>query len=286
MHNWDDLRFCLALFRCGTMTDAARVLDTNVATVSRRIARMTEGLGQTLFVKEGQHWVPTAFGSQVAALAETTENEIIRSISGRAPGAPPDTQLRISCALQVLQSGVLEGLSDFMAANPSARLRILIIKQSLAMNECDLRIGFEVPSEGRLVRRALMQMEIVTVRHVSHPLPIEDWLQINYSELDYLPSERLRALLGRPPKVELEGLNIAMDALRAAPLLAAVPRAYLNLNPELVEVPLNLDPISLDVWLSYHDARRRDPIVRLAIEFLQEAFRKPAIQGPVAAIGE
>ena len=22
MHNWDDLRFCLALFRCGTMTDA------------------------------------------------------------------------------------------------------------------------------------------------------------------------------------------------------------------------------------------------------------------------
>ncbi len=41
MQNWDDLKFCLALHRSGTMTDAARILDTNVATVSRRIARMT-----------------------------------------------------------------------------------------------------------------------------------------------------------------------------------------------------------------------------------------------------
>lgn len=278
MQNWDDMRFCLALYRSGTMTDAARLLGTNVATVSRRIARMTEALGQTLFVKEGQRWVPTPFGTQLATLAEKTEDEILRSFSGEAPSAPPDTQVRISCALQVMQTGILEGLSDFINTHPTARLRILIDKQSLAMNECDLRIGFEVPTEGRLVRRALMQLEIVTARHRSHPLPIQDWVQINYAELDYLPSERLRALLGRKPKLEIEGLNLAVDALRAAPLLAALPRTYLDRNPDLVEVPLNLEPISLDVWLSYHDARRRDPIVRMAIDFLQEGFQRPALQ--------
>ena len=37
LKNWDDLKFCLALDRYGTMTAAADHLDTNTATVSRRI---------------------------------------------------------------------------------------------------------------------------------------------------------------------------------------------------------------------------------------------------------
>ena len=39
----------------------------------------------------------------------------------------PVTQVRISCALQVMQSGILEGLSTFINTHPSARLRILTI---------------------------------------------------------------------------------------------------------------------------------------------------------------
>ncbi len=283
MHNWDDLRFCLALYRCGTMTDAARVLETNVATVSRRIARMTEDVGQTLFVKEGPRWVPTEFGARLASLAEATEDELIRNLSGPGPGLAKDTQIRISIALQVMQSGVLEGLSSFLSAHPDVRMRILIEKQSLALNECDLRIGFEVPNEGRLVRRSMMQMDLVVVRHKRFDLPIPDWIQVNYAEMDYLPSERLRAATGRPPKVEIDGLNVALDAMRVTPAMAMVPRQFLERSDELVEVPMNLEPVRLDVWLSYHDARRRDPIVRLAIEFLQEAFQHPEIRRGTAA---
>jgi len=62
MQNWDDLKFCLALERYTTMTAAAKALGTNVATVSRRIERMTEQAGQPLFVRDQTQWVATALG--------------------------------------------------------------------------------------------------------------------------------------------------------------------------------------------------------------------------------
>ena len=59
MQHWDDLRFCLALYRHGTMSAAAMALGTNIATVSRRIDRLTQAMGETLFLKQDRAWVPT-----------------------------------------------------------------------------------------------------------------------------------------------------------------------------------------------------------------------------------
>lgn len=70
MKNWDDLRFCLALERYATMTAAADHLGTNVATVSRRIERITHEIGETLFVKDGQAWKPTSAAKSLIAIAK------------------------------------------------------------------------------------------------------------------------------------------------------------------------------------------------------------------------
>ena len=54
MLNWDDLKFCLALDRHGSMINAGKSLYANVATVSRRLERVTKDFGETLFVRNGQ----------------------------------------------------------------------------------------------------------------------------------------------------------------------------------------------------------------------------------------
>ena len=50
MKNWDDLRYLIAVHKTGSMSAAARLLDTNPATVSRRLARLGETLGCDLFI--------------------------------------------------------------------------------------------------------------------------------------------------------------------------------------------------------------------------------------------
>ena len=47
--NWDDLRFFLALARCGTVSAAGRDLKVRHTTVSRRIKTLEQRLGTRLF---------------------------------------------------------------------------------------------------------------------------------------------------------------------------------------------------------------------------------------------
>ena len=48
--NWDDLRYCLAVAREGSVTAAARKLEVNHTTVSRRISALEQELNVTLFL--------------------------------------------------------------------------------------------------------------------------------------------------------------------------------------------------------------------------------------------
>ena len=49
--NWDDLRVVLAVHRAGSMSRAARVLDVDQSTATRRLAAIERDLGATLFIR-------------------------------------------------------------------------------------------------------------------------------------------------------------------------------------------------------------------------------------------
>lgn len=272
MENWDDLRYCLALYRSGTMTDAAKMLGANVATVSRRIQRVTEELGQTLFVKEGAIWVPTRLGTDVALLAQATEDMILHTAPNEATYAS-GSLVRISCAVQIMQCGLFNDLPRFLEENQDIRIRAVIRDQSLALNESDIRIGFEEPREGRLVRRRLGEMQMVACCAKHHRDELEDWIEVIYSEEQSEASFGLQGHFGSQPRVELEGLNILHGVLNRTKTAAVVPLAFLKLNDDLVEAPIDLSLAPLPIWISFHDSRRLDPVVRLAEQFIEGAIK-------------
>ena len=51
MKQWDDLRLFLAVAKNGTLTGAADELESNVATLHRRLKSFEEGFGISLFEK-------------------------------------------------------------------------------------------------------------------------------------------------------------------------------------------------------------------------------------------
>ena len=61
--DWSDLGFAMALGRAGTMSAAARELRVDHATVGRRVARLEETLGVTLFDKTPDGYRVTAAGA-------------------------------------------------------------------------------------------------------------------------------------------------------------------------------------------------------------------------------
>src|SRR6056297_1630776 len=82
LENWDDLKFVLAMKRHGTMSAAARYLNTNVATVSRRLERMSQELDLPLFEKRGQSFVSTSAADRLAEVAEVIDHRLRSEIGG------------------------------------------------------------------------------------------------------------------------------------------------------------------------------------------------------------
>jgi DNA-binding transcriptional LysR family regulator len=60
--DWGDLRYLLAIARAGTLSGAARRLEVNQTTVSRRLAAAETALASRLFDRVDGKFVPTENG--------------------------------------------------------------------------------------------------------------------------------------------------------------------------------------------------------------------------------
>ena len=75
--NWDDMRVFLTVARTGSLTSAGPILKMDPATVARRISRLEERLGTSLFLKSPQGYILTDVGIKMhehAAQAESALN--------------------------------------------------------------------------------------------------------------------------------------------------------------------------------------------------------------------
>jgi DNA-binding transcriptional LysR family regulator len=69
-YEWDDLRFFLAVYRAKSIFGAARVLEVDHATVSRRLKRLERSLKATLLERTPNGYALTLAGEGVLDTAE------------------------------------------------------------------------------------------------------------------------------------------------------------------------------------------------------------------------
>src|SRR5215510_2674929 len=75
--DWDGLQVFLAVARAGRMSTAARRLDVEHTTVSRRLAALEADLGVPLFYRTATGYVLTPHGHNVLSSAEIMEGAAI-----------------------------------------------------------------------------------------------------------------------------------------------------------------------------------------------------------------
>src|SRR5262245_40785994 len=83
---WDDLHVFLVLRRASTFAAAARILEVDATTVSRRLTRLEERLGAQLFQRTPDALVPTPEAEAIVDSVEGMERQAARvssQIAGR-----------------------------------------------------------------------------------------------------------------------------------------------------------------------------------------------------------
>ncbi|MGE0501046.1 MAG: LysR family transcriptional regulator [Rhizobiaceae bacterium] len=280
--NWDDVRIFLAVARAGQILGAARRLELNHATVSRRIASLEGALRAKLFRRLTTGSELTAAGERFLALAERMEADVI---AARAEVAGEDQEVsgtvRIGAPDGFGVAFLAPRLGSLTARYPGLRVQLVPVPRtfSLSRREADIAITVERPTEGRLVAAKL----------VDYSLGL--WASRAYAEARGLPatSQELgrHRLVGYVPDLVISpALDYAAEfspawdaelavssalgqteAVRSGAGVGILHTFIARTIPDLVPVAA-IEPIRRSYWLVYHESVRPLRRVQAVAEFI------------------
>lgn len=288
-HDWDNLRYFLALYRSETVALAARQLDVNEITVRRRIARLEENCGQPLFERfNGLHRLTTA-GRELVTTAQIVESAVEHARERLAghDGAP-NGHVRVGAPDGVGNRVVAPALAKLQLNLPELTIELVTLPRQadLARREVDVAIVPTRPTgRGEHRIRAINPIAIrlygsrsyleahAPIRSrsdlASHPL-------VGYpSNADFRePLNGIAKQLGIGNQASFASMNILVQAQAVAhgAGLALLPVYAAESHPELVVVLPEQILANLPLWLMIHKEMAGLPRVRAVVAAITSAL--------------
>ncbi|WP_127112935.1 LysR family transcriptional regulator [Shimia sediminis] len=157
-HDWNDLKYLLALHRMGKLTHAGRTLGVSETTVARRIKEIEQALETMLFVRSANgRYEPTDAALEILSHAETIEaaNAAIRAVAGENAHHVTG-RVRISSVPIIVNHFLVPGLAALERLHPNLTIELVPCSENLDLfkREADLAVRFARPSGGGLRTRA------------------------------------------------------------------------------------------------------------------------------------
>lgn len=156
--DWDHLRYFLELARTRKLSAAARRLDVQHTTVSRRIRALEQLVGAPLFTRSGGEYLVSEAGRRLLPQVETMELASLQ-VLGTAPARAGELS-------GVVRVGATEGfgtvvlaplLGRFAQAHPQLVIDLLPLPRNvnLSQREADIVVSLERPVRGNAVAARL-----------------------------------------------------------------------------------------------------------------------------------
>ena len=140
---WDDLKIVLAVSRSGTMSGAAKLLNVQHSTVSRRIKALEKQLGTNLVRRNKGAYELTRAGQSVRDAAIRVENEIAR-VDGALlkEDDPLQGVLRVTTINSLASTLLMPMFGAFSRAHPRIELHVMVSSDTanLTNREADIAI--------------------------------------------------------------------------------------------------------------------------------------------------
>jgi DNA-binding transcriptional LysR family regulator len=153
MFNWNDLVFFLELARQGRLMPAARRLNVDHTTVSRRVSELEKDLAVKLFERKPDGFVLTEDGHRLLTIAERMEAlgmSVIETVRTKP-------RVRVATMEGIAAFYLTERFIQFNATHPEILIELVTERHliNLTKREADISISFVPPIGPRLdVRKA------------------------------------------------------------------------------------------------------------------------------------
>ena len=271
MDNWDDVKFVLALARQGTMTAAAQALGTNVATVSRRIDRITEDAATPLFLKKDGSWIATDTARGFVRAAEEFD-ALIRAERNNAHAAVgrTDQVVRISAMPFVHSHILIPALPLLYQRRPSARLVIQDGRGSLGLGDTDIALRFGRPVAGRLVARKVADLSFRTYR--SAVGESADWVSLGPDSSEHFDGMSDDRLGMHAPTIQCDTFEEVCSVIRNGRHRGVLPDILGRTADGVVRDEGVIERVETEIWAVFHQSRRADLALRAIADWIGEAF--------------
>ncbi|MGR3321602.1 MAG: LysR family transcriptional regulator [Pseudooceanicola sp.] len=195
----------LAVVREESLSGAGKRLKVDPATAGRRIARLEEELGASLFAKSPQGYAPTEAGQRLLRHAELAEQAILageEELRGRA--GQLSGQIRLGAPDGVANFLLPQVCAEIVEDNPDLEVQIVALPRlfNLTRREADMAITVSPPTAGRLTVQKISDYQLHLVASeayldrappISRPADLTGHRMIGYipdmifdKELDYL----------------------------------------------------------------------------------------------------
>lgn len=299
--NWNDLRYLLAVARCGTLSAAARRLKVDETTVARRLATAEAAVSARLFDRVDSVLRPTEAGQLALAHAEQVEQEV-HALQGRLAGTDATVAgtVRLTSVPIVVNRLLVPALPDLIKAHPLLRLELIAEPRNLSLSkrEADIALRLARPQGGNAVTRRVGRLDYAVYassrakaawpsgRGRGRSADSLPW--ITYEDgMDEVPQARWIAAARREAPAP-----IALTAGDAETILAAVrmglgrsllPCVLAGREPGLRRLGNGAPVLSRELWLLVHADLRRLGRIAAVIEWIEKALRRlgagPSSQG-------
>ena len=266
MMNWDDMRVFLAVARAESLSAAGPVLKMDPATVARRIARLEDGLGATLFVKSPQGYTLTEVGQKMrdhAAQAEAALNLAVDQ--PQTEGAGLTGQIRIGAPDGCANFLLPKVCADIQAQHPELEIQVLALPRvvNLSKREADLAITVSAPDAGRLTVQKITDYHLHLAMRQDQTLPDDLRSARGLSVVGYIPDMIFDKELDYLNELGSDGVQLASNSV-AVQLqmlrqggIGIVHDFALPFAPELRRVLMDVVSLKRAFYLVRHASDRR-----------------------------
>jgi DNA-binding transcriptional LysR family regulator len=286
--NWDDVRVFLAVARAGQILGAAKRLELNHTTVSRRIAALEDALGAKLFRRLTTGSELTPAGERFLAIAERMEVDIVAARAEVAgEGDAISGTVRIGAPDGFGVAFLAPRLGALAALHPELKIQLVPVPRSFSLSrrEADIAITTERPTEGRLVAVKLVDYTLglfasrAYLEAHGEPRSVEELSAhrlvgyvpdlVVYPSLDY--SAEIDA--GWDPGFMISSSLGQAEAVRSGAGIGILHTFIARAMPDIVPVPLAA-PIRRAYWLVYHESMRGLSRIQAVATFISAGVEK------------
>lgn len=281
-HDWNDLKYLLALHQEGKLTEAARMVGVSDTTVARRIKALEEALKAKLFLRSANgRYEPTDTALQILSHAESieTSNAAISAIAGESANKVAGT-VRLSAVPFIVNRFLVPHLPPLVRLHPDLSVELVPSSDNLDLSkrEADLSVRFARPLDGGLRTRAQKLGEVSFIACAASSISPTQYATLGWITYDEAHSrlpqahwlERIAKIENRHAGVRVTDIETAMLAVAAGMGKTLLPIAVVLSDPRFRAIELeNCAKFpSREVWMLSHTDQTSRMSVAAAKEWL------------------